>query len=152
MKKEKIVRHEQMPKPEIQIRPNGSKRIQLFNSEPSRTQQQFKERVNVNNIMAKYKKTGLIEHVAAIQGQYGDFSRARDFHSAQQALVDASNRFNGLPAELRDYFGNDPGKLLDFVGDVNNRDKAIELGLIPKPPEKAPEPPKTDPPKADAKT
>lgn len=35
-----------------------------------------------------------------------------------------------LPATLRREFDNDPVKLLAFLQDENNRDRAIQLGLV----------------------
>ena len=40
---------------------------------PSRTKQAFKEECDVNNILRKYEKTGLITHVAAYKGRYEIF-------------------------------------------------------------------------------
>lgn len=51
-----------------------------------------------------------------------------------------------LPPEIRTRFDNDPGKLIDFVADPDNRQEAQELGIVnpapepAKPPEVPPEP------------
>ena len=39
----------------------------------SMTQQQFQAECDVNNILAKYKKTGQISHLAKHNGNFGDF-------------------------------------------------------------------------------
>ena len=39
---------------------------------PSLTKQSFKDECNINNIMSKYMKDGLIGHVNKHQGRYDD--------------------------------------------------------------------------------
>jgi hypothetical protein len=39
-----------------------------------------------------------------------------------------------LPAKLRARFDNNPEKFVEYVGKGENREEAIELGLIPRPP------------------
>ena len=66
----------------------------------------------------------------------GDFTGIHDFQSAMNAVIEAQAEFDSLPAHIREEFRNDPQRLMDFVADGKNRDKAIELGLIPKPVER----------------
>jgi len=108
---------------------------------PSRVQQQFAKETDINEIMRKYKKTGLITHVNQYQAMYGDFISAPDFQDAQQAIADANQMFSELPAEMRDRFGNDPVKFLDFVqavdadGNAKNIEEMRSLGLwVDRPP------------------
>lgn len=99
----------------------------------SLTLQSMAAACDINNIMAKYARTGLIDHVKAVQGTYGDFSSVSDYQSAVMAVQSANEAFSNLPAKVRDAFSNDPHSLMSFLLDSNNRDKAIELGLIDKP-------------------
>lgn len=64
---------------------------------------------------------------------FGDFSTAGSFHEALQAQLDAREAFMALPARVRRRFENDPGVLLDFLADPNNRSEAVELGLLTAP-------------------
>lgn len=98
----------------------------------SRTEQSHKSKVNINTIMRRYQKTRLLPN-RGNQGFYGDFSNVEDYHSCANALLAAEDAFMSLPATLRKQFANSPEKLLEFLADENNRDQAIELGLIPKP-------------------
>ena len=41
--------------------------------------------------------------------------------------------FDNLPSDVRNRFNNNPAQLLDFVADPENKEEAIELGLLPKP-------------------
>jgi phage internal scaffolding protein len=103
-------------------------------TDPGYTQQQFKDDADINSIMERYQKTGLLTdpmNPGTRQPMFGDFEDM-DFHEAQTFLANAFQDFEALPARIRDRFENDPGKLLDFLRDDNNRDEAIKLGLIEK--------------------
>lgn len=104
----------------------------------SLTQQQFKEECDVNNILAKYKKTGMLNHLNKHQANYGDFSDLNDYQTNLDKVMHAQNTFNELPSNIRSKFENDPGKLIDFLSKEENNEEAIKLGL--KFPRKKPEP------------
>lgn len=98
-------------------------------SGPGRTKQSFKDECDINNIMRKYQKTGLVEAVNKHQARYGDVP-AMDFREAVENLRLADEMFMDMPSNVRKRFDNDPGEFLAFVQDPANRDEAIELGLI----------------------
>jgi len=100
--------------------------------EPSLAQQHMKEEVDINNILYKYTQTGVMPF-ASQNPTFGDFSNATDYHSAMNAIKDAQNAFNELPASLRERFDNDPSLLIDFLNDENNQNEAYELGLVNNP-------------------
>lgn len=102
----------------------------------SPTQQHMANEVNINMIMAKAKKTGQMPVFQNMNPMYGDVS---DFGSYQEALMQiqsAQNDFNALPGAIKARFGHNPGNLLQFLSDENNREEAVKLGLIPKKEEK----------------
>jgi phage internal scaffolding protein len=107
-------------------------RVQKIFTKPSRTKQAFKHEVDINRIMAKYQKTGLLP-VTNKSPLYGDFSSIPDFETASNKLIAAQNAFDAQPASLRKRFNNNPSELLHFLQDESNRDEAIKLGLVPKP-------------------
>ena len=74
----------------------------------SRTEQAHKSETDINRIMAKYEKTGLINHVNNYQGDYGDFTNAPDYQTALNSVLAANEMFATLPSKLRKQFGNDP--------------------------------------------
>lgn len=118
---------------EIIERPEGSPspiRVRTMPVGDSRTEQSHKSVVNVNTIMAKYKKTGLFPQRTTVP-TYGDFTGYDDFHQTQNRVAEARSNFMTLPARIRKMFDNDPGKLLEFVLDADNRSEAIEMGLLP---------------------
>lgn len=102
-------------------------------TEESKTQQSFKDECDVNTIMAKYQKFGLLEHVNTHQGDYGEFLGYPDFHEAMNAVRQAEEMFLTIPSEIRAQFGNSPEAFLQFAQDENNHDRMVELGLRPGP-------------------
>lgn len=117
------------------------KRLQLIFPDDGLTQQNFREETDINNIMSKFAKTGLVDHVNKVQGSYGDFSTVQDYQLHLDQVMAANDAFMALPSKIRARFDNDPSHLLAFVGDPRNRDEAIALGLIDPAP---PPPPKGD--------
>lgn len=95
------------------------------------TEQAHKMQCDVNSIIAKYDKQGVIQHVSRFEADYGDMT-GLDFKTAQDTVINAQKQFDALPSDLRKYFQNSPQALLTFMEDEGNRDKAIELGLISK--------------------
>ena len=145
----------------IQRRANGSLRVQtVFPEGSSPVQQQFKDEVDINRIMKKYRAGVPITHLNRGAGFYADFTEVKDYGSALNSLAKAQSSFMQLPAQLRARFGNDPGQLLQFLSDKNNRDEAIKLGLVtatapnandstnanPQPPQNPGSPPASTPP------
>lgn len=118
---------------------NGRIRVQTINEEPTRTQQHYKDQCDVNNIIAKYKKTGVITHLARSQGVYADVSQITDYQTSLQKVMDAQNAFSTLPSELRLRFNNDPQQLLAFLQDPKNYDEGVTLGLYEQKTEPTPE-------------
>lgn len=95
------------------------------------TEQGHKKECDVNEIIKKYDKMGVITHVNKIEAKFGDFTVGQ-FQEMQNQILEATSMFNSLPSDIRKRFANDPGKLLDFMDDPNNREEAIKLGLIDK--------------------
>jgi phage internal scaffolding protein len=95
----------------------------------SMTKQSFKDDADINNIVGQFLKTGILPQNTSA-GQYGDFSEVKDYQSCLNAVIDAQEQFLTLPAKIRDKFGDDPGKLLDFLADSKNYDEAVELGIL----------------------
>jgi len=93
------------------------------------TEQSHKKECDVNMIIKKYDKTGLINHIQTIEGKFGDVSGI-EFQAMQERVASAKSSFAALPTEIRQRFKNDPAELLKFMDDPNNREEGIELGLI----------------------
>jgi phage internal scaffolding protein len=99
---------------------------------PVKTEQHHQDAVNVNTIMRKAFQTGMLPQKS--NAFYGDFSNVVDFQTAQNAIKAAEQAFYTVPAEIRKRFENSPQKLLEFLEDADNREEAMDLGLIERPP------------------
>ena len=62
---------------------------------------------------------------------FGDFTDApTSLQDAYNRILDAQVLFFELPSSVRERFGNDPMRLLTFLGDPENRREAEKLGLV----------------------
>lgn len=98
----------------------------------SLTEQAPKNECDINNILKKYKVSGLVEHVNKYEGKYGDFSDAKSYQEAMNLVIKGEEAFMSLPANVRVKFNNDPVEFLDFVGNPANKEEMINLGLARK--------------------
>lgn len=95
----------------------------------TRTDQSFVKDCDIASIMAKFIKTGVIDHTNRYQGDYSDFGDSQDYHASLNAVLAADDMFMSLPAEVRIKFDNNPGRFLDFVDDPKNMDEMVQMGL-----------------------
>lgn len=113
-------------------RPDGTLRIQHTFPGDSRTKQSFKEECDINYIMRRYTKNGILPSMIRTDGKYGDYSSAPDFMEAQNIIAHANEQFSALSSAQRERFGNDPAKFLEFANNANNADEMAKLGLLRK--------------------
>lgn len=104
---------------------------------PSMTKQSFQDECDINVIMKKYEKTGLLDHVNKFGGYYGDLPQDVDYQTALNSVHMAEAAFGSLTADLRAKFHNNPAEFLAFVSDDANIEELNSLGLGPEP---SPEP------------
>lgn len=95
----------------------------------SRTSQEFAEDADINNIMARYVKTGTVPMYMDRDMLDGDVHEL-SFHDMQNIIASASSAFASLPAAVRARFNNDPAAYVDFVSDDKNTAEARELGML----------------------
>jgi len=113
---------------------DASSRTAISFPNATRTKQEFAKETDINTIMRKYEKTGVIDpRLQRGPGSYGDFTGATDYQTSLNQVVEAQEAFYALPSSLRARFHNDPGELLDFVSDDENYAEAVKLGLVPPP-------------------
>lgn len=106
-------------------------------NDPSRAQQNMADETDINKLVAVYAKTGIIpgQDIPAMEFHIDEIV---DYQSAMNQLIESQRAFGALPSHIRDYFHNDPGRLLDFLGDPANKPEAIRLGLAIEPVNQAP--------------
>jgi len=114
-------------------------RSDMDSFEPSLTRQEFAEECDINTIMARYEKTGVISHVNRAEPFYLDTTLYPGLQGAMDAFREAATQFALLPAAVRREFDNDPQKFVDFAVEPDNLPRMREWGLAP--PEKAPDAP-----------
>jgi len=116
------------------------KRVTYQDDKPSMTQQHFKNQCDINQILKKFEKTGMITHVRSNQGAYGDFATSKNFQENLNQVLNAQNAFDALPAAIRKRFSNNPLLLIEFVQNDENYNEALALGLVNKKPDPKPAP------------
>lgn len=98
-----------------------------------RTHQEFKDECDVNLIIPKYDRTGLLTHLNEAVAQYGDYSEVNEFQESMNLVITATENFMQIPSNIRQMFNNDPGQFFEFATDPKNNEKMIELGLAERP-------------------
>lgn len=115
----RVIRHAYSPRVRVPAKISG----------PSKTKQSAKDECDINKIMARFQRTGLIDFVNDNQPQYNDIS-GLDYQEAMQIVASARSMFEELPSSMRTRFDNDPQKLLEFLEDPANRQEGVAIGLI----------------------
>ncbi len=119
------------PTPIRNANPSTRVAVRHHPSGPSLAKQSFREECDINTIMKKYEKTGLIEHLNRHQGDYGNFIGYEAYHESLNKLLAAQEAFASIPSSIRRKFGNDPAEFLEFAQNPENLDQMIEMGLAP---------------------
>lgn len=94
-----------------------------------RTQQHLRDETNINHIIAKFKRTGVLQGARTTPPKFGDFTSA-DFMEMHNLVLQAKDDFMSLSARLRSRFANDPARLMAWLENPQNHDEAVRLGLI----------------------
>lgn len=108
---------------------DGRRRTSITFKDKSLTNQSDKKSCDINVIMDRYQKTGLVDHVARFNGNYEDCAGAVDYHTALNIIQAADEAFMTLPSALRARFENDPAMFIEFVNNPANFDEVVSLGL-----------------------
>lgn len=135
------------------IKPYSKKVRKTFKTTgPTMTKQQFKDECDINTLLRRYQKNGILEHVNRFQGNYADITDLPDYHDAMQKIVLAQEAFDSLPSEIRKDFRNDPAAFVEFVSDPANQEAIYDYGLAERPTEIPPEPAPAEPVPGDGGT
>lgn len=106
----------------------------VVNTGPGLTKQEFKDESDVNNIMRKYQKQGIITWQSRVTPEFMQTDPI-DFQDAMNIVNDSNRQFSELPSDIRKEFSNDPKKFFEFVSDPKNADKMYDLGIAKRPPD-----------------
>lgn len=97
---------------------------------PSLAVQAEAESCDINVIVSRYIKTGVLEHVRDNPGMFVDLPVQLEYQDALGIVKAAGDAFALMPAEIRAQFGNDAGRFLKFADE--NEDYLEKLGIVPK--------------------
>lgn len=105
------------------------KKVSLSSFEKTLTKQEFKDDCDINLIVKRYKKDGVITHVNPDNPIFAEFA-PQDYRNLLDLSIEADQAFKDLPSSLRKRFNNDPVQLMEFVSNIDdNYDEGVELGL-----------------------
>lgn len=96
--------------------------------DPSLTQQQFKEEADINTIVDRFMKSGVLP-TPAVMPQFMDVEGNFDYQTAMNYVRQADENFMRMDAKVRARFNNSPQEFLEFFANPENTDEAIRLGL-----------------------
>jgi hypothetical protein len=108
---------------------NGRKKVLTANFQREMTEQNHAKECDLNWILRKYQKTGVIDHVRKHQGRYDDVS-VTDFTDAMHTVSEAQNMYNELPSFIQMATGGSVEKFLELVQNPDNKDELARLGLL----------------------
>lgn len=122
---------------EIRSRYNSGVRDGWSSTQPSMTQQQFRDEADINYIVSMYDSTGVMPtyhgNGQPAQPMFGDFAELPDnAQDVYNQMLAAKADFDNLPLEVRKRFNYDPAAFLAFVDDPNNIDELVAMGLAVK--------------------
>lgn len=100
-------------------------------TEPTMTQQHFRDECDINKIVERAIRTGdTTLFTSAQRGEFYDASSITDYTDAMALIDDVNDDFNSLPSATRAIFGNNVSQYVEFMSNPANWDKARELGLL----------------------
>lgn len=109
------------------------RKVETKHTDESMTSQADAKEADVNFIMSKYIKTGIPPEFRQ-GGLYADVSEIPDLSTMLDTVSKAQTAFDLLDSKTREFFGNSPVNMVNFLGDSSNREQAEKLGLLaPKP-------------------
>lgn len=107
----------------------STKRLSVDCSKDGRTHQSFKDECDINNVMSKWQRTGVLQHTPIAVPRYEDVSAYDSYHDALNMVIQANESFDSLPSKVRARFANDPAEFLAFCDDPANAGELVSLGL-----------------------
>lgn len=103
-----------------------------FTGERSKTKQNFKKECDVNHILERFHRTGLLPNMVKKNPKYGDFSSLPDYRESLDKVSKAKEQFDALTIKMKRKFKNIEG-FLEYVNDKNNEKELQDLGILNKP-------------------
>lgn len=101
---------------------------------PSMTEQYHRDEVDINTIISKYQRTGVLGTSTQVRETFfGDFSNVDTKFEAALALKEAESRFMDLPSSVRAAYDHDALKFMRALNDDTQIAKLVSLGVYKAP-------------------
>lgn len=100
--------------------------------EKSLTRQSELESSDINAVMKRYEKTGVLP-LDTREAIFTDVSAVGSYRDAVEVMVKAQEGFLALSPGIREKFGNDPVAFLDFASRPENAGELEKLGVLASP-------------------
>ena len=107
---------------------NVSRETALTCETETKTQQQFKDEVDINTIVERFGVTGEMPEMREWPTQE-EYLNVFNYQEAMNITVKARETFMLMPAKLRARFQNDPQEFLQYMENSENIEESIKLGL-----------------------
>jgi len=91
--------------------------------------QSMKDECDVNKIVERFQKSGLISHLGAGVPAFVDVSELGDYRSVIEQVRSVEAYFAGLPAKVRSVFKNDARSFMDYLETAPTVQDLEEVGL-----------------------
>lgn len=105
-------------------------RVRLDTGDESNVKQSFRDEVDVNEIVVRFRATGVLPEAAnGPVPLYLDVSEMPSYQEALNHVSAVTAFFGGLPAETREVFGNDPAFFMDWIADPANQAEAERMNV-----------------------
>lgn len=96
-----------------------------------KTIQNHGQGTSVPEIFKRYQLTGQLPDTGRVE-QFFDVTKIPSLVESLNFGAKFTNYFASLPSAVRDYFHNDPQRLMVAIGDDKQKDKLIEFGVLTK--------------------
>lgn len=113
----------------------GRPRVQTVNDGPEVTVQSDTHLVDLNRIMEKYRRTGLVEALDETEAKFMDCTAFQDYADVMRTAKEAEMEFMKLPSKVREIFHHDVAEWLDTAHDEKKREALVAAGAIKRDPE-----------------
>jgi len=116
----------------IGVRSRGQRRrCSLSPVGESLTKQSDHDRACIHKIIKNYENTGILpQRPEGIFNADDILPDVDSYHDAMNIVVDAQQKFNALPSDVRERFHNSPERMLQELANPKNRQEMVDLGLM----------------------
>ena len=104
----------------------------VFGESDKAAKQSFKTQCDINSIIDKAMRTGVLSHVNKHAEFYADMTDF-DYEEAQNEIARTNSAFYELPAELRSEFNNNPGAFRTYVSQATPEEIVKRLPELAEP-------------------